>query len=184
MDIKLINLKPDCKDRKYLEQINNEAFPDSERMSMDEIFVFASDTNTDVLGIYANDMPIGFAVLLKNEECAYLYYLAIDKRVRSKGYGGAAIKKIRSTYPQLQIILDFEEIKESAENNDQRIRRKQFYLKNGFYETGSYTLLREARFEVVCSVLPFRKESFKKLLRILHAHRSEFPDVLIEAGGN
>lgn len=179
MYIKLIKLKSDCKDRRRFEQINDEAFPVSERMSMDEIFSFASDTNTDVLGIYENDIPIGFAVLLRNEECGYLYYLAIDRCVRSKGYGGAAIKKILATYSQLQIILDFEEINDNAENNDQRIRRKKFYLQNGFHETGNYTMLREERFEVVCNVLPLRKASFKKLLSILHAHRPEFPDVLI-----
>ena len=179
MYLELIKLNPDCKDTKYFEQINDEAFPVSERMSMDEIFSFASDTDTDVLGIYENDMPLGFAVLLKNAECGYVYFIAIDKRIRSKGYGGAAMKKILAAYPQLQIILDFEEIDEKAENNDQRIRRKNFYLRNGFHETGNYTLLREDRFEVVCSEGPLRKESFKELLSILHAHRSEFPDVLI-----
>ena len=52
MNLELIRLNLDCKDRKYFEQINNEAFPLSERMSMNEIFSFASNTATDVLGIY------------------------------------------------------------------------------------------------------------------------------------
>ena len=59
------------------------------------------------------------------------------------------MKKIIASYPDLLIILDFEEIDANAENNNQRIRRKNFYLKNGFYETGFYTLLGEIRFEVV-----------------------------------
>ena len=146
---------------------------------MDEIFSFASDTDTDVLGIYESDMPVGFAVLLKNAACGYVYFIAIDKNIRSKGYGGAAMKKILEAYPQLQIVLDFEEIDANAENNAQRIRRKKFYLRNGFHETGHYTLLRENRFEVVCSSSALRMESFKDLLSVLHAHRPEFPDVLI-----
>ena len=178
MNLKLKILDPDCKDIKTFEKINNEAFPIYERMCMDEIFSFASDTDTDVLEIYDNSLPIGFAVILKNEKCGYLYYLAIDKSFRSKGYGGAALKKIIASYPDLQIILDFEEIDANAENNNQRIRRKNFYLKNGFYETGFYTLLGEIRFEVVCSELPLRKESFCDLLNILHAHRPEFSDSL------
>lgn len=179
MYLELIKLDPNCKDIKTFEKINNEAFPIYERMSMDDIFSFASDTDTDVLGIYDNSLPIGFAVILKNEKCGYLYYIAIDKNVRSKGYGGAALKKIIASYPDLQIILDFEEIDVNAENNIQRIRRKNFYIKNGFYETGFYTLLGEVRFEVVCSELPLRKESFCDLLNILHAHRPEFSDRLI-----
>ena len=179
MNLELIRLNLDCKDRKYFEQINNEAFPLSERMSMNEIFSFASNTATDVLGIYDFDRPVGFAVLLKNEQCGYVYFIAIDKNKRSKGYGRAAMNKILEVYSQLQIVLDFEEIDENAENYIQRIRRKNFYLRNGFHETGNYTLLSEDRFEVVCSSGKLRKEAFKDLLNVIHKFRPEFPNVLI-----
>lgn len=179
MNLELIKLNPDSKDRKYFEQVNHEAFPLSERMSFDKIFDFASDTDTDVLGIYDGKTPVGFAVLLKNAECGYVYYLAIDCHARSKGYGSAAIRRLLEVYSGLQLVLDFEEIDETAENNEQRIRRKNFYLKNGFHETGNYTLLRNDRFEVVCSGGELRKAAFGDLLCIIHAHRPEFPDVLI-----
>ena len=66
MNIVFNRLKANGEDNGYFEQINDEAFPLSERMSFDEIFDFASDTNTDVLGIYDDKKPIGFVVLLKN----------------------------------------------------------------------------------------------------------------------
>lgn len=179
LKLELIRLNPDSKDRKYFEQINDEAFPLSERMSFDEIFDFASDTDTDVLGIYDDGTPVGFAVLLKNVECGYVYYIAIDSRIRSKGYGGAAIQKMMEVYSELQLVLDFEVIDENAENNQQRVRRKNFYLRNGFHETGNYTLLCDERFEVVCNGGELRKAALKDLLRIIHKHRPEFPDVLI-----
>ncbi len=179
LEIELIKLEPNCKDRQVFEQINKEAFPLSERMSMDEIFSFAANTDTDVLGIYDVDTPVGFTVILKNKKCGYVYYLAIDKRVRSKGYGGAALEKLFETYPWLQIILDFEEIDANAENSAQRLRRKEFYLRNGFHETGCFTMLNGARFEVVCSGGELRKDAFKDLLNVIHAHRPEFPNVLI-----
>jgi len=179
LKLELIKLSPENKDRKYFEQINDEAFPLSERMSFDEIFEFASHTDTDVLGIYDDGNPVGFAVLLKNEECGYVYFIAIDSRIRSKGYGGVAMRKMMEVYPELQLVLDFEVINENAENNEQRIRRKKFYLRNGFHETGNYTMLRDERFEVVCNGGELRREALKDLLRILHKHRPEFPDVLI-----
>lgn len=179
MNLELIRLNPDNKDRKYFEQINNEAFPLSERMSFDEIFEFASDTDTDVLGIYDTGNPIGFAVILKNTECGYIYYIAIDSCTRSKGYGGAAIQKIMELYHELQLVLDFEVIDENAENNEQRVRRKKFYLRNGFHETGNYTILCGERFEVVCNGGELRKKAFINLIHILHKHRPEFTDILI-----
>lgn len=179
MNIVFNRLRAAGEDIGYFEQINDEAFPLSERMSFDEIFEFASDTNTDVLGIYDGKKPIGFVVLLKNSECGYIYFLAIDSHVRSKGYGSAAIQKMLEVYSDLQLVLDFEVIDENAENNAQRIRRKNFYLRNGFHETGNYTMLREDRFEVVCSDGELRKAALRDLLCIIHAHRPEFPDVLI-----
>lgn len=179
MNLELIRLNPNSKDRKYFEQINNEAFPLSERMNFDEIFDFASDTDTDVLGIYDSGNPVGFAVLLKNAECGYIYFIAIDSCARSKGYGGAALQKLTEVYPELQLVLDFEVIDENAENNAQRIRRKNFYLRNGFHETGNYTMLRDERFEVVCNSGELRKVALKGLLCVIHEHRPEFPDVLI-----
>ena len=179
MNIVFNRLKANGEDNGYFEQINDEAFPLLERMSFDEIFDFASDTNTDVLGIYDDKKPIGFVVLLKNEECGYIYYLAMDSRIRSKGYGSAAIQKMIEVYSDLLLVLDFEVIDENAENNAQRIRRKNFYLRNGFHETGYYTMLRNDCFEVVCSGGELCKSALKDLLCIIHAHRSEFPNVLI-----
>lgn len=89
------------------------------------------------------------------------------------------VQKMMETYPELQLVLDFEVIDENAENNAQRVRRKNFYLRNGFHETGNYTMLRDERFEVVCNGGELRKAALKDLLRVLHEHRPEFPDVLI-----
>lgn len=177
MELRLLGR--DCSDRENFEAINNEAFPSSEIMSYDEIFDFADRTDTDVLGIYDDDKFVGFIVLLKNAECGYVYYLAIDSRARSKGYGGSAIRKLMEDYSHLQIILDFEIIDESAENLEQRIRRKSFYLRNGFHETGRFTLLNGYRFEVVCNKQELRADAFMELIRVIHQYRPEFPDVLI-----
>ena len=40
-------------------------------------------------------------------------------------------------------------------------------------------MLRDERFEVVCSGGELRKAALRDLLRVIHAHRPEFPDVLI-----
>lgn len=179
-NLQLVKLAPDAEDRAEFAQINREAFPPSEYMSFDELFAFAADTNTDILGIYDEETPVGFTVLLKNEVCAYIYFLAIDKKVRGEGCGSAALREIREMYAPLQIILDFEIIDPAAENLRQRIRRKHFYLGNGFHETGCFTVLRNNYFEVVCSGGELKKDAFRDLIRIIHAHQNDFPDVLIE----
>ena len=75
-------------------------------MSFEEIFSFAADTETDVLGIYAAGNPIGFTVLLKNDVCGYIYFLAIEGGDRAKGYGSAALRKMMVKYAILRYLSD------------------------------------------------------------------------------
>lgn len=161
------------------DRINNEAFPPSERMSMAEIFELGSKTDTDVLGIYDSNQPVGFTVVMKNEVCGYVFFYAIDERFRSKGYGSAAIKRLVEEYNGLQLILDFESIDENTDNFEQRKRRKQFYLKNGFRVTGRYTKLSGEMFEVVYgSGEEFEVQAFERLLEIIHSNIPEFSNIL------
>lgn len=179
MQINFKNINEKSNDIGVFAEINKEAFPINERLEMEEMLKFAKATNTDVLGIYDGENPIGFSLITKNDRCGYIYYYAIDKGLRSKGYGSAALRELVRKYEDLQIVLDFEATDENAENNEQRIRRRKFYLGNGFYETGRYTLLSGERFEVVCSCRELDADGFMDLLKIIHQHREEFPDILI-----
>ena len=82
----------------------------------------------EMLERYDGKNPIGFAVLLKDKECRYIYFLAIGCCIPAKGYGSMTIQKLLEVYSDLQFVLDFEVIDKNAENNAQRIRRKKFYL--------------------------------------------------------
>lgn len=179
MNLELKILTPDSADIKIVEEMNNEAFPDNERMTMDEIFAFVQATNTDFLGVYDEGRLVGYIVLLKNEKCGYVFFYAIGKDYRSKGYGGSALKELFKAYSDLQIILDFEKVDEKAENFEQRVRRKSFYLRNGFHETGHYTLLKGEPFEVVCSEEQLNIPSFKDLIKVISSNVPSFPNVLI-----
>lgn len=181
MRFDFIPLGPDCADRDYFDRLNQEAFPAAERTDIEEMFAFSRDADAQLLGIYEAGAPVGFAFLVKNAACGYVYYFAIDKALRSQGYGGAAIEELLGRYPQLQLILDFEELDPAAANYDQRLRRKGFYLRHGFVETGKYTMLRGNRFEVVCGGGPLREDAFRDLLQVLHAHCPQFPAVLYQS---
>lgn len=179
MNLVFKEITPSFYDIKTFEEINREAFPDSEYMSPEEMFEFAKNTGAEILGIYDGDAFVGFTLFLKNDKCGYIFFLAIGKSYRSKGYGSESLKALIKRYPALQIILDFEEITESAENLEQRVRRKAFYLKNGFCETGHFTLLRGDRFEVVCNNGALLTEDFKRLISVIHDNCPYFPNVLL-----
>ncbi len=179
MNPEIIKIAPDSKDLPVFDRINTDAFPPYERMEISEMLALSESPWGELLGIYEEGKPIGLALIAKNSACGYIYYLAVSKEMRNKGYGSLALGKLRQMYSDIQLTLDFEELNENAENYPLRVSRKAFYLRNGFHETGRYTILNNERFEVVCTGGVLKEEALKDLIHILHKMRPGFLDELI-----
>lgn len=90
----------------------------------------------EVLSLTDNDDFVGLAITIMHEELVLLDYFAIDSMKRGSGYGGAALALLLERYQGKKFLLEIERPEESAINNEERVRRKKFYLNNGFSETG------------------------------------------------
>ena len=55
-------------------------------------------------------------------------------------------------------------VDESAPNYPQRVRRKDFYMKNGFNETGLFLTYFGVTYEVLCRSSDFDTPMFKEML--------------------
>ncbi len=172
--VKSINLTD--KDIKAVEAVNNEAFPEPECMSIGEMFTFP--IKSELLGFYDAETLVGFSLLLHNAETVFAVLLAIGRSYRKNGYGSKALQSVIKNYPNKQIVLDFEQVVKTAENYEQRVSRKRFYLRNGFYETGRFTVLFGDKYEVVCSREKLNEESLNEVLAAIHKHTPEFEETL------
>lgn len=144
--------------------INNEAFPKNERCPLERFFELQKmGLDVDILGFFDNDELLGFFVAMKKGLCAYAWFFAIRNDLRSLGLGTKALSLIFDRYKDYQIVLDFEALDESAPNNEQRIHRKNFYLRNGFKETGYFQYYCETEFEIVCSEIKLDVNSYEFL---------------------
>lgn len=152
------------KDIQILNKINNEAFPIEERIPFDKLIELAENKHIDLLALYDKERIIGFVVMVTDKPSAYIFFLAIDSKHRSKGYGSQALLLLTTLYPEYQIVMDLEPIEVTAQNNEQRISRKKFYLRNGYYETGYRLKYVGISFEILCNKKMFNKESFITLL--------------------
>ena len=65
----------------------------------------------------------------------------------------------------MQQVVDFETPDEEALNNTQRLRRRQFYLKNGYKETGLFLSYKGVDYEVFCMSDDFDEEEFKNIMK-------------------
>lgn len=161
-------------DVSLLEKLNNQAFPDNERIETDDIFSFSETNGTDVIGIYKDGEFSGFVITMKYAKCVYICYFAVCPEKRSQGIGGQALKMLKEYYLDCQIVVDFEAPDENSSNNDQRIRRRNFYYRNGFFETGYYQFYMETEFEVACSEPDFNRTEFESLIAEIHEKAPDF----------
>lgn len=93
-----------------------------------ELVAFGEDTG-ETAGF------VGFVMVLFCGNIAHLYYFAIHENLRGRKYGEQALNLIKERYKDRTIWLGVELPDENAENQQQRLRRKQFYYRNGFRDT-------------------------------------------------
>ena len=130
-----------------LERINEEAFPPEERCTLNDLL----NTGASVLCIDEGGKQAGFMAVRYYRNLVYLAYLAVRSDMRSGGIGSRALRELISRNPDKQVIVEYEAPDSGSGNNGERIRRREFYRRAGFYETGWYTHYDNTLFEIGCS---------------------------------
>lgn len=126
------------------------SFPANERGSLMKL-VSDSSGYSEVIAFYEDETFCGFVCLLTCRGITHIIYFAVDESLRGKGYGSEILAHIRKTKPQNRIIADIEAENDTAANNEQRCRRKRFYIKNGFKVSGvAYGWRRESYEIMIC----------------------------------
>lgn len=167
MDLQIKNITSSFEDLELLKQLNHEAFPEEERLEVDRLIQLADENLVEFVAIYDSDEFVGFYSLTVYHPCVYLFFIAIIPEKRSKGYGSQTLQLLNEIYKDDQIVLDLEIIDENASNIDQRKSRKQFYFRNGYYESKYYMTYSNMTFELLCNTLPFQKQDFLNLLETI-----------------
>ena len=164
----LKKLTPDNPDIPALKKLYEEAFPENERtLSMDDILALADQIPCDLLGVYPDETPdtfVGFFFGLRGEASVYGVYYATLPELRSTGIGRKAFKAILDYYEDMPFWFSYESTYEECDNIEQRERRRSFYLKNGFYETGWFVVVNGTEFIVASSKKEFDKEAFEQFM--------------------
>ncbi|WP_027699922.1 GNAT family N-acetyltransferase [Weissella oryzae] len=127
-------------EQKYWQNVYIEAFPAYERIAFSELLTRQLEETTLKLSIlWADGQNVGILVNVELEaKKTFILYLAIDPKIRSAGYGSRTLSLLKELYPG-GVILESEQIGTSAENETQRVRRYNFYQKNGLLDTGYLT---------------------------------------------
>lgn len=143
-----------------IKRIYFEAFPKNERMPFFMMVAMSKLWNTQFLGFYDGDIPCGFIYLAFNRKIVFVMFFAVDKHLRSKGYGSSILQQIKNKYPDKKIIISIEPCDNSAPDIELRKKRKSFYMQNGYKETGYMMKLNGVVQEIIITNGEFVKREF------------------------
>lgn len=119
-----------------VKRIYFEAFPKEEQMPFAMMVAMSKLWHTRFLAFYDDDILCGFVYMATNRKLVFIMFFAVDKALRSKGYGSAILQEIQKKYLNKKIIVSIDPCDSDAPDNEIRKMRKAFYLRNGYKETG------------------------------------------------
>lgn len=125
-----------------VKKLYNRAFPLEEKAPFHMMMKKAKKENVDFWGLYDEEKWVGLAYVIRYEDLAYLFYLAIDDSQRGRGYGTKVMKLLQEKYMNFRLFLALETLDKNADNYEERVKRHSFYKKAGLTELPYH--LREA----------------------------------------
>ena len=120
----MILRKAEKNDYKQIKRLYLSAFPEDERAPFFFVRRRARQGRAEMLVAEENGAFIGFAYTVSYRELTYLFYFAVDGALRGTGCGSEILR--------LLIFLAREPLDDGAANNGERVRRRNFSLRNGF----------------------------------------------------
>lgn len=115
-----------------IKEIYLEAFPKRERKPYFTLRHSVKKKKTVVMTATEGNQLLGFTVLIPYQDMVMVDYLAVSSKIRSKGTGSYLMEHVCKHFEDQKIVLLIERPDDAADNQEQRIARRRFYLKNGF----------------------------------------------------
>lgn len=138
-------------DKRQFVKLYETAFPVDERKPFGFMEELVRAGKMDMLAVMNEERFVGLAILLLTEKAVLLDYFAVCPAVRNLGYGGKALGMLLQRYGKKRMILEIEAEDPQAENALCRVKRKEFYLRNGIRKTGVYAHVYHTDFELLSS---------------------------------
>ena len=151
-------------DLESVEILAKEAFPPEEYLAPKKIIEMSKKGEVEFLALYDNNTFIGFTVITVFKNIVYLFFLAIEQKFRSCGYGAKILNLLEDYYPDKQQVVDLEKLDDTAENSLQRIKRRNFYIRHGYKETGKFISYLGVDYEILCKDDNFDFDTFKEMM--------------------
>lgn len=115
---------------------------------------------------------IGMCYIVNCTNAYYLMYLAVVPSLRNKNYGSMILRDLKEKYKVLFLSVD-------VPVDNISVRRKNFYLRNGFYDTNKFYEDTGINYEVLCTNNEYEiNDKFMKMRYINMTNNHELFEVI------
>jgi len=122
-----------------LKNLYEVSFPDDEKIPWDDLIRLVDEMHLDFTAYYDGDEFIGFTIVYPRPLVNWYWYFAVMPELRGKGLGQQILTQLIKKYEGQACVLDMESpYQNPCPNPEQRKRRHEFYLRNGFRDTNVF----------------------------------------------
>lgn len=150
--------------QKQVKRIYLDAFSRGDRMPFFMMYFMSLLPSTKFRAHYDGDILCGFLYYAVIGRQIFVMFFAVDAALRENGYGSQILENLKLKNPNKKIIVSIEPCLDN-EPDDINSRRKAFYQRNGFSETGYMMKLGKVQ-ELLIANGKFSKISFQLFLAL------------------
>ncbi len=166
----LIEKKLSTKLKNYTEicQFMKRVFPKEELMPMWLIRLLTLKKNYNFNAYYDGELFVGILFTIASEDTLFVFYIAVNDEIHSKGYGSALLQVLFDKHPDKSITLFIETMDDkNAKNYAQRVKRLAFYERNNFFHTGIKAGFKTPFIDILSTDKDYNITKAKKLMKFM-----------------
>lgn len=173
----MVNLRTaeNKQDIKNIHNLYKKAFPKCERKPFKFLLELAKiGKSTHYVIEDENNNFLGLMLTLNNEDLVLLDFLAIVPKFRNQKIGSKALNLFMNIYSKKRIVLEIEDTAiTNAKNIQQRINRKNFYLKNNMTLANYKVNLFGCKMEILTNNTNVSFKEYKAILTSVMHNKAE-----------
>ena len=131
-----------------IRELYERSFPDDERIPFVRLLNCLNGERI-MEAVCLDGELIGMTFVFLSGDLVYLAYLCVEEDKRDHGFGSRILRRLYDAYPSKRFIIDIEETRPEDENYDEELKRRAFYLRNGFESTGIYYYIYNVDYELL-----------------------------------
>lgn len=118
-----------------IEELNKKVFPSTETTAdLHFLSDYYKGASVDFIAMEDDGTFVGYTYMINFFQGSFIYYLAIEPEYQSTGYGTALLKYLRIIQGNRPIALTAFALNPDDEEYENNVRRKWFYIKNGYVD--------------------------------------------------